>query len=134
MTQVKRNLLTPCTRDYTINLSKMVHKTTFKKRAPKAIKGIREFAGRVMKTEDVRIDAKLNKFIFSKGIRNLPARVRVRISRKRSESDDSKELKKYKTNVISQSRSVDIYLGSSENNTHNWVFSFSISIDVNFVN
>lgn len=83
--------MAPCTRDYTINLSKMVHKISFKKRAPKAIKGIREFASKVMKTEDVRIDAKLNKFIFSKGIRNLPTRVRVRISRKRSESEDSKD-------------------------------------------
>ncbi|KAF7459310.1 60S ribosomal protein L31 [Cryptosporidium felis] len=92
MSQVgSKNPMNPCTRDYTINLSKMVHKVSFKKRAPRAIKGIREFAGKVMKTEDVRIDAKLNKFIFSKGIRNLPTRVRVRISRRRSESENSKD-------------------------------------------
>ncbi|KAL7068049.1 putative 60S ribosomal protein L31 [Cryptosporidium serpentis] len=91
MTQGNKNLLAPCTRDYTINLSKMVHKITFKKRAPRAIEGIRKFAGRIMKTSDVRIDVKLNKFIFSKGIRNLPPRVRVRISRKLSETEDAKE-------------------------------------------
>jgi large subunit ribosomal protein L31e len=35
----------------------------------------------------VRIDPKLNQFIWNQGIRNLPRRVRVRISRKRSETE-----------------------------------------------
>ena len=41
----------------------------------------------MMKTNDVRIDPKLNQFLWSKGIRNLPRRVRVRISRKRNEEE-----------------------------------------------
>ena len=41
----------------------------------------------MMKTEDVRIDPKLNQFIWNQGIRNLPRRVRVRISRKRNEEE-----------------------------------------------
>jgi len=41
----------------------------------------------MMKTQDVRIDPKLNQFIWSQGIRNLPRRVRVRISRKRNEEE-----------------------------------------------
>uniref|UniRef100_M4BEU4 60S ribosomal protein L31 n=2 Tax=Hyaloperonospora TaxID=184462 RepID=M4BEU4_HYAAE len=44
-----------------------------------------------MKTEDVRIDSKLNKFIWSKGVRNVPYRVRVRLSRKRNDDEDAKE-------------------------------------------
>ena len=41
----------------------------------------------MMKTADVRIDPKLNQFIWNQGIRNLPRRVRVRISRKRTEDE-----------------------------------------------
>lgn len=40
--------------------------------------------------QDVRIDNTLNRFIWSNGIRNLPRRVRIRVSRKRND-DDSKE-------------------------------------------
>lgn len=39
----------------------------------------------------MRIDQKLNKHIWSQGIRNLPRRVRVRLSRKRNEDEDAKE-------------------------------------------
>eukprot|EP00164_Ancoracysta_twista_P000004 GFYU01000007.1.p1 GENE.GFYU01000007.1~~GFYU01000007.1.p1 ORF type:complete len:131 (-),score=42.77 GFYU01000007.1:138-491(-) len=80
------------TREYTINLHKRVHGTSFKKRAPKAVKVIREFASKEMGTEDVRIDTKLNKFLWLRGIKSVPHRVRVRISRKRNddeEADDS---------------------------------------------
>merc|ERR1719408_1202258 len=44
-----------------------------------------------MSTKDVRIDTKLNKFVWSQGIRNVPKRVRVRMSRKRNEDEDAKE-------------------------------------------
>jgi len=40
-----------------------------------------------MRTADVRVDPKLNQFIWSQGVRNLPHRVRVRISRKRNEEE-----------------------------------------------
>merc|ERR1719444_598729 len=38
-----------------------------------------------MLTKDVRIDTKLNKAIWSQGVRNVPKRIRVRFSRKRNE-------------------------------------------------
>merc|ERR1719238_76181 len=38
-----------------------------------------------MGTPDVRIDTKLNKFLWSNGVRNVARRVRVRMSRKRNE-------------------------------------------------
>ncbi|PKA55359.1 60S ribosomal protein L31 [Apostasia shenzhenica] len=64
---------------------------TFKKKAPKAIKEIRKFAQKSMGTADVRIDVKVNKQIWSRGIRSVPRRVRVRIARKRNEEEDAKE-------------------------------------------
>ena len=52
---------------------------------------IRKFAQKAMGTTDVRVDVKLNKFIWSRGIRSVPRRVRVRISRKRNDDEDAKE-------------------------------------------
>ncbi|EPS67383.1 hypothetical protein M569_07394 [Genlisea aurea] len=40
---------------------------------------------------DVRVDVKLNKHIWSRGIRSVPRRVRVRIARRRNDGDDAKE-------------------------------------------
>jgi large subunit ribosomal protein L31e len=65
--------------------------STFKKKAPNAIKEIRKFAQKAMGTTDVRIDVKLNKHIWSSGIRSVPRRVRVRIARKRNDEEDAKE-------------------------------------------
>ncbi|KAL3624600.1 60S ribosomal protein L31 [Castilleja foliolosa] len=79
------------TREYTINLHRRLHGCTFKKKAPKAIKEIRKFAQKAMGTTDVRVDVKLNKHIWSRGIRSVPRRVRVRIARKRNEDEDAKE-------------------------------------------
>merc|ERR1740136_494940 len=44
-----------------------------------------------MSTKDVRVDTKLNKFVWSNGIRNVPRRVRVRMSRKRNEDEEAKQ-------------------------------------------
>eukprot|EP00474_Spongospora_subterranea_P008409 CRZ08867.1 hypothetical protein [Spongospora subterranea] len=78
-------------REYTVNLHKRLHGISFKKRAPRAIKELRKFAKDLMKTDDVRIDADLNKHIWSKGIRNVVYRVRVRLHRKRNEDEDAKQ-------------------------------------------
>ncbi|KAF3638505.1 60S ribosomal protein L31 [Capsicum annuum] len=64
---------------------------TFKKKAPTAIKEIRKFAMKAMGTKDVRVDVKLNKHIWSGGIRSVPRRVRVRVARKRNDDEDAKE-------------------------------------------
>ncbi|CAD5112589.1 DgyrCDS1802 [Dimorphilus gyrociliatus] len=77
------------TREYTINLHKRIHGTGFKKRAPRAIKEVKKFAAKMMKTTDVRIDTSLNKHLWSKGVRNVPFRVRVRLARKRNEDEES---------------------------------------------
>mmetsp|Transcript_6899 Transcript_6899/g.16252 ORF Transcript_6899/g.16252 Transcript_6899/m.16252 type:complete len:122 (+) Transcript_6899:94-459(+) len=90
-TKTGRSSKEPATRDYTIHLHKHMQKISFKKRAPRAVRVVRQFATKVMSTKDVRIDTKLNKFLWSNGVRNVPRRVRVRLSRKRSEDEEAKE-------------------------------------------
>mmetsp|Transcript_11951 Transcript_11951/g.19299 ORF Transcript_11951/g.19299 Transcript_11951/m.19299 type:complete len:123 (+) Transcript_11951:1752-2120(+) len=79
------------TREYTINLHKRLHGISFKTRAPRAVKEIRKFAEKMMKTSDVRVDTKLNKAVWGNGIRNVPFRVRIRLARKRNDDEDAKE-------------------------------------------
>eukprot|EP01012_Entosiphon_sulcatum_P016385 TRINITY_DN212_c0_g1_i1.p1 TRINITY_DN212_c0_g1~~TRINITY_DN212_c0_g1_i1.p1 ORF type:complete len:128 (-),score=32.10 TRINITY_DN212_c0_g1_i1:97-480(-) len=75
----------------TINIGKATHNYGYKKKSPKAIKKIRDFVERLMGTKDVRIDTKLNKFVWWRGIKNPPKRIRVRIDRKRSEDEESRQ-------------------------------------------
>ena len=77
------------TREYTINIHKHIHCLGFKKRAPRALKEIQKFAMKEMGTPDVCIHTRLNKAIWAKGIRNVPYQIRVRLSRKRNEDEDS---------------------------------------------
>ena len=85
------------TREYTIHLHKHVHGKSFKKRAPTAIKAVKAFAVKQMGTKDVRLDPKLNKALWEKGIRNVPHRIRVRLARRRN--DDEKATEKLYTHV-----------------------------------
>ena len=85
----ERKGLTETAIDTTINIHKLAHRETFKKKAPRAITHIRTLVAKMMRTTDVRIDPKLNQALWVQGVRNLPRRIRVRISRKRNE-DDSK--------------------------------------------
>mmetsp|Transcript_127756 Transcript_127756/g.272457 ORF Transcript_127756/g.272457 Transcript_127756/m.272457 type:complete len:122 (-) Transcript_127756:70-435(-) len=102
----------PVTRDATIHLHKLLQKISFKKRAPRAIREIRKFAMRAMSTKDVRVDTKLNKFIWSTGVRNVPTRVRVRMSRKRNEDEDAKD----KTFTLVQHVPVESFKGLQTEN------------------
>ncbi|CAO1307482.1 unnamed protein product [Diamesa serratosioi] len=77
------------TRECTIHLNKRLHTVGFKKRSPRAVKIIRKFAEKEMGTKDVRIDTRLNKAVWSRGIRNPPFRIRVRLSRRRNDDEDS---------------------------------------------
>lgn len=98
-----------------------MHGVAFKKRAPRAIKEIRGFAVKAMVctlppvlsnstfsistrsdvadarlpaiqgTKDVRLDPQLNKKVWEAGIKGVPYRLRVRISRKRNDEEGAKE-------------------------------------------
>ncbi|KAG7124804.1 60S ribosomal protein L31 like [Verticillium longisporum] len=72
-------------------MHKRLHGETFKKRAPQAIKQIKLFATKSMGTTDVRLDPQLNKKVWEQGIKGVPYRLRVRISRRRNDEDGAKE-------------------------------------------
>ena len=95
MVKQEKKQLTENSIDTTVNLHKLTHRTQFKKKAPRALKEIRNLVAKLMKTDDVRIDSRLNQFIWSNGIRNLPKKVRVRISRKRNEDEAEKKTEWY---------------------------------------
>ena len=40
------------------------------------------------RSQDVRIDSKLNKFLWSNGIKSVQGRVRVRLARKRNDDEE----------------------------------------------
>lgn len=42
-------------------------------------------------SQDVRVDTKLNKFLWSQGIKGVPGRVRVRLARKRNDDEEAEE-------------------------------------------
>ncbi|POS83875.1 Ribosomal protein L31e, partial [Erysiphe pulchra] len=89
-------------REYTINLHRRVrqlHGVTFKKRAPRAIKEIKAFATKSMGTLDVRLDPQLNKKVWEAGIKGVPFRLRVRISRKRNDEEGENYPKLMKKNI-----------------------------------
>ena len=89
--------LQPITRTSIIHLHKLLHKCTFKKKAPTAVKVIREFARKTMFTDDVRIDTELNQQLWKNGIRNVDRRVQVSLERKKNE--DEEETNKFYTLV-----------------------------------
>ncbi|XP_032256337.1 60S ribosomal protein L31-like [Phoca vitulina] len=77
------------TREYTTNIHKHIHGVGFKKRAPRALKEIRKFATKETGTPDVCTDTRLNKAVWAKGIRNVLYCIRVQLSRKCNEDEDS---------------------------------------------
>eukprot|EP00771_Trimastix_marina_P004234 gnl/Trimastix_PCT/98.p4 GENE.gnl/Trimastix_PCT/98~~gnl/Trimastix_PCT/98.p4 ORF type:complete len:114 (+),score=45.11 gnl/Trimastix_PCT/98:82-423(+) len=77
------------TLEMTVHLHKYVHGRSFKKRAPHAIKAIRQLVTKTLKTQDVRLDTKVNQYVWSHGIRNVPVRIRVRCERKPTEDEDN---------------------------------------------
>ncbi|CAK7221713.1 60S ribosomal protein L31B [Sporothrix curviconia] len=78
-------------REYTIHMHKRLHGVSFKKRAPRAVKEIKKFAEQAMGTADVRLDPTLNKKVWESGVKGVPYRLRIRISRRRNDEEDAKE-------------------------------------------
>ena len=80
--------LQPISRTAIVNLHRRLHGCTFKKKAPNAIKEIKNFARKTMLTKDVRIDPSLNQELWKKGVRNVVRRVEVLLERKKNEEDE----------------------------------------------
>ena len=87
--------LQPISRKLIVNLHKNLHGIQFKKKAPRAIKVIKELVKRNMLTKDVRIDPELNKEIWKNGVRNLPNRVGIIMERKKNEDEEEGQEKMY---------------------------------------
>ncbi|XP_021074135.1 60S ribosomal protein L31-like [Mus pahari] len=77
------------TLDYTSNIHKRMRGVGFKKGVLRALKEIQKFAMKEMGTPDERIDTRLNKAFWAKGIRNVPYHIQVLVSRKHREDEDS---------------------------------------------
>lgn len=65
-------------RIYTIPFYPKLKLSTRNKRAPRAMRIMKEFIYRHMKAEDIIIDNELNEFIWARGIQKPPRKVRVR--------------------------------------------------------
>jgi len=65
-------------RVYTIPLRRKTIKIAKYKRSPKAMRVIREFLQRHMKSDDIKIDKKVNEYIWNQGIKHPPSKVKVK--------------------------------------------------------
>lgn len=72
----KKNIILE--REYVIPLKK-VYFLQRTKRAPRAIKFIRNFIKRHVKAEKIIISNKLNEYVWSRGIEKPPRRVKVKV-------------------------------------------------------
>ncbi|ELW62361.1 60S ribosomal protein L31 [Tupaia chinensis] len=76
-------------REYTVSTHKRIPGLGFKKRVPRALREIRKFATKEMGTPGVRTDTRLNTAVWARGVKNVPHRLHVRVSRKGNEDEDS---------------------------------------------
>ncbi|EPQ05859.1 60S ribosomal protein L31 [Myotis brandtii] len=76
------------TREHTINIHKHPQRG-FQEACPLGTQEIWKFAMKEMGTSDECIDTRFNKAVWAKGIRNVPYHIRVHLSRKRNEDEDS---------------------------------------------
>ncbi len=65
-------------RIYTIPLRDITNKSKSTKRAPRAIRKVREFLKRHMKAEIVKLDNSINEKIWERSLNKVPARIRVK--------------------------------------------------------
>lgn len=70
-------------KEFTIPLRRKFKKTASYRRAPKAIRAIKEFLVRHMKMYDrdlkkVKLDKYLNEFVWTRGIKNPPSKIKIR--------------------------------------------------------
>src|SRR3989304_10476524 len=71
-------------REYIINLRRKVKGVPIYKRAPKAIRTVKEFLVRHMKIRDrdlrkVKLDRYLNEFLWARGIKNPMTKIKVKV-------------------------------------------------------
>ncbi len=67
-----------------------------------------------VKIQDVRVDPKLNKFLWSQGVRNVTRRVRVRLSRKKMKMNKADQVFTLYANILQQ-KTIKVYKQKSQN-------------------
>jgi len=78
----------PEERIYVIPLNR-VKRESRRKRAPKAIKEIRSFMERHLKTDSFVIDESINERIWERGIEKIPPRIRVKVTEEEVEEEEA---------------------------------------------
>ncbi len=58
-------------------------------RAPKAMKEIRSYLERHLKTDSFVIDESLNERVWERGIQNVPSRIRVKVTEEEVEEEEA---------------------------------------------
>jgi len=69
-------------REMIINIRKQVIKAPLHKRAKKAVKALADAIKRIAKNREVKISARLNSYIWSRGIKKPPTKIPVKIIEK----------------------------------------------------
>jgi large subunit ribosomal protein L31e len=72
-----------------MNIHKSIHGVGFRKRASWALREVQKSAMKEVGTPDVHIASRCNKAVWAKGERDVPYHIRVHLSRRRSEHEDS---------------------------------------------
>ena len=68
-------------RTYTVHLRREFRKVPIYQRTPKAIKALRQFLAKHMKSENISLGKKLNLELWKHGIRNPPGKVKVTVTK-----------------------------------------------------
>lgn len=50
-------------------------------RSPKAVKLVREFLGKHMKSDDIKLDSSVNEKIWERGIQKVPPKIKVKATK-----------------------------------------------------
>lgn len=70
----------PLTRTYTVPLRRAFEAARYR-RTKVAVRLIKEFATRHMKSEEIKLDEDLNEYLWSRGITNPPRRVKLEMEK-----------------------------------------------------
>jgi large subunit ribosomal protein L31e len=68
-------------RIYTIPLYPKLNSIPRTKRAPRAVRLVKEFVERHMKSDDILIDSSVNEYLWSRGIQKPPRKISVRVKK-----------------------------------------------------
>ena len=74
-------MMTDIKREYIIPLRRGFANTPRYKRTNKAVRVLKEFIKKHMKSEEIRLGKKLNEFLWKDGIKNPPAKVNVIVTK-----------------------------------------------------